>query len=91
MVNGRSDERNRRIDADWTGEFRLTQRNRKLAGVFLFIALLIAYPLVATIIYETTLTELPTWALLIYFCIAGMGWALPAGVLIKWMSRPDEA
>jgi len=69
---------------------QLNQRNRKLAGIFLFVGLLVFYPLIATIIYEQTLTGAANWVLLIYFVMAGFGWAVPAGLLIKWMSYPDQ-
>jgi len=69
---------------------QLTQRNRKLTGIFLFIGLLIIYPLIASVIYEQMLTGASNWVLLIYFVVAGFGWAVPAGILVKWMSRPDD-
>jgi len=25
----------------------------------------------------------------LYYVIAGLGWVIPAALLIKWMSRPD--
>ena len=70
-------------------EIKLKQRNRKLAGVFLMIGLLIIYPAFAVIFYENLLAGLNIWILLIYFAIAGLAWAIPAGLLIKWMARPD--
>ncbi|MCF6343511.1 MAG: DUF2842 domain-containing protein [Devosiaceae bacterium] len=67
----------------------MTQRNRKLAGLFIMLGLLIIYPVIATIIYEKTLSNAPTWLMLSYFAVAGFAWAIPAGILIKWMARPD--
>jgi hypothetical protein len=26
---------------------------------------------------------------MLYYVIAGLGWVIPAGLLIKWMQRPD--
>lgn len=69
----------------------MTQRNRKLLGTLAMIALLIIYPMLASALYERWLTGQPTWLLLAYFAIAGLGWAVPAGLLIKWMARPDRS
>jgi uncharacterized membrane protein len=33
----------------------------------------------------------PHWAQLAYFLIAGLLWVLPAGLLIRWMQRPEAA
>ncbi len=53
------------------------------------IALLIIYPLAIAVFYAEFLTWMQTWQLLIFFLITGLFWAVPAGVIIKWMSRPD--
>lgn len=67
----------------------MIQRNRKLTGLFLMLGLLIIYPALATLLYEKLFSNSPTWLVLLYFAIAGLAWALPAGALIKWMARPD--
>ena len=73
----------------------MNQRSRKFAGVWLLLALLIAYPIAATLLYTEVLIKglggLSTLVELVYFVVAGLGWALPAGVIIKWMARPDES
>ena len=53
------------------------------------ILLLIAYPIAVAVIYAEQLMWLPVWASLIFFLVAGLFWAVPAGVIIKWMARPD--
>jgi RsiW-degrading membrane proteinase PrsW (M82 family) len=68
----------------------MTQRARKFFGVFVILAILVVYAWAATLIYERWLTGAPNWVLLAYFVVAGMGWALPAGVVITWMLRPDK-
>ncbi len=70
-------------------EYILKQRNRKLLGLFLMLGLLIIYSAFAVMVYEKMLADAPDWVLIIYFAIAGFGWAIPAGVLIKWMAKPD--
>lgn len=67
----------------------MTQNSRKLIGTVLTVVVLIAYVVLATSLYMWAMADLPTWALLIYFAVAGIGWALPAGLIIRWMSRPD--
>lgn len=64
-------------------------RARKFVGIWLMLLLLIAYPILAAIIFSNFLYAAPLWLALTYFCIAGLLWAFPAGVIIKWMSRPD--
>ena len=34
-------------------------------------------------------TLAPAWAQFAYFLVAGLLWVLPAGLLIRWMQRPD--
>ncbi|MCF6327343.1 MAG: DUF2842 domain-containing protein [Devosiaceae bacterium] len=67
----------------------MKQRARKFVGIWLMLALLIIYPLVVIVIYSEQLMWLPVWASLIFFLIFGLFWAVPAGMIIKWMSRPD--
>lgn len=67
----------------------MTQSNRKLVGTFLVLGILVVYAGLAVALYDWLLTGMPQWVLLPYFVIAGLGWALPTGVVIKWMARPD--
>lgn len=66
-------------------------RTRKLLGTIAIVVLLIAYPWAGMALYETFIQGLPRQVLLIYFVVAGLLWAVPAGIVIKWMSRPDPA
>jgi len=72
------------------GMDEMTQRSRKFAGVFITLAVLVIYAWGASTIYTIWLTDAPKWAVLIYFVVAGLGWALPAGAVITWMLRPDD-
>ena len=67
----------------------MRQSNRKLAGVVLTLVVLVVYLGLATALYIAFLTNLPSWLLLIYFAVAGLGWAIPVGVIIRWMAKPD--
>lgn len=64
-------------------------RTRKFIGVWLILLLLIVYPILASIIYINFLPNAQIWLALSYFAVAGMGWAIPAGVIIKWMVKPE--
>jgi hypothetical protein len=35
------------------------------------------------------LTLAPQWVQFAYFVTAGLAWVIPAGLLIRWMQRPD--
>ncbi len=63
-------------------------RTRKLIGTILVIVVLVLYVAAASAIYSTFLTGLPSAVLLAYFAVAGIGWAVPAGLVIRWMQRP---
>lgn len=69
--------------------FSMIQRHRKLAGVLLTLLVLLVYVGLATAIYVAFLTGLDPWLLLVYFAVAGLGWAIPVGYIIRWMARPD--
>ncbi len=69
---------------------KVTQRARKFAGAWLLIGWLIAYPLLVAVLYTELLDWMASWATLVFFIIAGLFWAVPAGMIIKWMAKPDE-
>jgi hypothetical protein len=67
----------------------MTQRSRKLVGVFLIIGSIMAWLSIFTSVYLALPPDLPPWLLLPYFILAGMGWLFPAMSIIRWMARPD--
>lgn len=68
----------------------MTVRQRKFVGVLLVLAVLVAYAGAAVSLGDLFLPALPVWAQLAYYAIAGIGWAVPAAVIIRWMQRPDD-
>jgi hypothetical protein len=67
----------------------VNSRLRKLlGGAFLFVFVLV-YALVAMVIADMTVLGAPWWAQLAYFAVAGLFWVIPAGLLIRFMQRPD--
>jgi hypothetical protein len=69
----------------------MTVRTRKLIGTVVLLIFLAVYAWVAVIIGAGRITLAPHWAQLLYFLIAGLLWVIPAGLLIRWMQRPDPA
>lgn len=68
----------------------MTVRQRKFVGVLLVLATLVVYAVLAVSLGDLFLPALPVWAQLVYYAVAGIGWAVPAAFVIRWMQRPDE-
>lgn len=64
-------------------------RTRKLIGAFALLALVTVWSLVAMTLAQSALTDINGFVATIYYVVAGLGWVLPAMVLVKWMGRPD--
>jgi hypothetical protein len=64
-------------------------RTRKLIGAFALIILVTVWSLVAMTLAQSALTDINGFVATIYYVVAGLGWVLPAMVLVKWMGRPD--
>jgi hypothetical protein len=65
-------------------------RTRKLIGTFALIALVVVWSLLAMALAQSVLTDINGLVAAIFYVVAGLGWVLPAMVLVKWMLRPDE-
>ena len=68
----------------------MKQTNRKLVGLFILLALLFIYPAIASAIYTNHLVNVAIFIQLAYFALAGLLWAIPAGIVIKWMAKPNK-
>ena len=64
-------------------------RTRKLIGAFALLALVTVWSLAAMALAQSALTNINGWIAFVYYVVAGLGWVLPAMVLVKWMARPD--
>ena len=64
-------------------------RTRKLIGTFVLLLFLAFYAWAAVEIGAGRITLASPWAQLAYFLAAGLLWVIPAGLLIRWMQRPD--
>jgi hypothetical protein len=68
----------------------MTQNTRKLLGVVATLLMLVAYCVIATVIYEILLSAAHPVVLLVYFAVVGTAWCIPAMVIIRWMAKPDR-
>lgn len=65
-------------------------RTRKLIGAFALLMLVAVWSLLAMALAQSVLTDINGFVAVIFYIVAGLGWVLPAMLLIKWMARPDE-
>ena len=64
-------------------------RSRKLIGTVVLLVFIILYVWLASAIGAGRISVAPAWAQFAFFLVAGLLWVLPAGILIRWMQRPD--
>lgn len=69
----------------------MSMRTRKLIGTFGLFALALGWSLLAMALAQSVLTDLNGFVATLYYIVAGLGWVLPAMLLVKWMVRPDRA
>lgn len=65
----------------------MTLRTRKLIGAFALFALVIVWSLLAMAVAQFPPIFDSPWLSALYYVVAGIGWALPAMPLVRWMSR----
>jgi hypothetical protein len=66
-------------------------RIRKLIGAVALLVLVVVWALAAMALARSMLISTTGLLAALYDVAAGLGWVLPAMVLVKWMSRPDAA
>lgn len=67
----------------------MTLRTRKLVGTVLLLVFVAVYALLAmaaAVVLQVNANKLVELA---YYVIAGFAWIVPAGLLIKWMHKPE--
>jgi hypothetical protein len=67
----------------------MTMRTRKLIGAFALLVLVTVWSLLAMALAQSVLTDISGLVATVYYVVAGLGWVLPAMLLVKWMVRPD--
>ena len=68
----------------------MTMRTRKLIGAFALLILVSLWSLIAMALAQSVLTDINGFVAVVYYVVAGLGWVLPAMLLVKWMARPDS-
>ncbi len=69
----------------------MSMRMRKLVGTVILTLFLMAYAFVAMLVAVVLQVRENVWIEVAYYVIAGLLWVLPAGVIVWWMQKPDEA
>jgi hypothetical protein len=64
-------------------------RSRKLIGTVVLLIFIVLYVWLASAIGAGRISMAPAWAQFAFFLVAGLLWVLPAGLLVRWMQRPD--
>jgi hypothetical protein len=62
---------------------------RKLIGTIVFLLSLAIYATAAAVLGSGRIALAPQWVQVAFFLTAGVAWVIPAGLLIRWMQRPD--
>ncbi len=68
----------------------LNVRTRKFIGMVALVVFLIVYALVVMAFAVRILPESSKLVEAVFYVAAGLAWTVPAGLLIKWMQRPDD-
>ena len=64
-------------------------RTRKLIGTIVLLVFLAVYATAAAVIGSGRITLAPQWAQFAFYFTVGLLWVIPAGLLVRWMQRPD--
>jgi hypothetical protein len=66
-------------------------RLKKLIGMFLLIALVVIYALIASVFAVAQLSESGALVQFSFFLLSGLLWVLPAMGIIKWLMLEPRA
>jgi hypothetical protein len=67
----------------------LPPRLRKLIGTVLMIILVLVWALGAMALAQGRVTVLPGYLQFVAYVVLGLGWVVPAGLIIRWMLKGD--
>ncbi|WP_029073789.1 DUF2842 domain-containing protein [Kaistia adipata] len=65
-------------------------RLRKFIGMIALVALVVVYSFIAMVIAQLKLVDASKLVQMIYYVVVGLAWVFPAGVIIKWMQKPES-
>ncbi|MCP5081744.1 MAG: DUF2842 domain-containing protein [Alphaproteobacteria bacterium] len=63
---------------------------RKLVGSLAILAFMVFYILLAMWFGATVVNAQSKWVQLVYYAVAGFGWAFPAFSIIRWSSKTSN-
>ena len=63
-------------------------RLRKLVGTVLLVFLVVVWALLAMAFAQSRIREAAAAWQMLYYVVAGLGWVIPAALVIRWMERP---
>lgn len=64
-------------------------RTRKLIGAVLLLVFIAAYALLTMAVAVLLQVSESKWVELAFYIVGGLAWVIPAGLLVRWMVRPD--
>lgn len=67
----------------------MRMRTRKLIGTIVLVVFMCVYALLAMALGAVRFAHASDTVQIAYFALAGILWIVPAGLLIRWMQRPD--
>ena len=65
-------------------------RLRKFIGTIVLVVFVTVYALIVMSVAAARLPGTSHLVQALYYGVAGLIWVVPAGLLIKWMGRPDR-
>lgn len=68
----------------------MRSRTRKLIGATGLLVIVVVWPLIMLGLGHSNISRFYAPAQLVFFLVFGLIWLVPAGMLIRWMQRPDK-
>jgi Protein of unknown function (DUF2842) len=69
----------------------MTRRTRKLVGTFLMLGFVLVYALLVTALAAPVLINASKLTQGIFYAVAGLAWAPPLMLLIRWMENGADS
>ena len=66
-------------------------RTRKFVGTVTLILFIAIYSLVVMAFAASRVVGVSHSAEVAFFFVAGLAWVIPAGLVVRWMQRPDPS
>jgi hypothetical protein len=80
------------VIAETHGEsIKVNIRTRKFIGAILLMIFIAIYALLVMAVAIVVQVNSSKWVEVVFYVVGGLAWVVPAALLVRWMSRPDEA